>query len=138
MEIGNDFIDLSNIVGAGGNMTVQQVGDPSTRKGDPLFMQQLNTAWHKASQGEKDALKNCVHTNPKGDVTRIDAIKDHPELEKFIRGFADGQTYIGNGSWGGSPGVGSDNAQVEPLPPPPTPVSPSHNLTPSSELRRPR
>lgn len=36
---GNDFIDLSNIVGAGGNMTVGQVGDPSTLKGDPTFMQ---------------------------------------------------------------------------------------------------
>lgn len=79
-------------------------------------MQQLNTAWHKASPAEKNALKNCVHTNPKGDVTRIDSIKDHPELEKFIRTFADGKTYIGVGAWNGSPGVGSDNAQVEPLP----------------------
>ncbi|CAF9941869.1 MAG: hypothetical protein HETSPECPRED_004258 [Heterodermia speciosa] len=108
---GNDFIDLSNIVGAGGNMTVQQVGEPSTRKGDPLFMQQLNTAWHKASKTEKDSLRNCVHTNSKGDIIRIDAIKDHPELEKFIRSFADGKTYIGVGAWGGSPGVGSDNNQ---------------------------
>ncbi|KAJ6477198.1 hypothetical protein C8R47DRAFT_1198902, partial [Mycena vitilis] len=31
---GNDTIDISVIVGAGGNMTIQQVGDPSTRKGD--------------------------------------------------------------------------------------------------------
>ena len=116
-EIGNDFIDLSNIVGAGGNMTVQQVGEPSTRKGDPLFMQQLNTAWHKASQGEKNGLKNCVHTDSHGNVNRIDAIKDHPELEKFIRTFADGKTYIGVGAWGGSPGAGSDNAQVPTTPP---------------------
>ena len=113
---GNDFIDLSNIVGAGGNMTVQQVGDPSTRKGDPLFMQQLNEAWHKASAEKKDSLKSCVHTNAKGDVVRIDPIKDHPELEKFVRSFADGKTYIGVGAWGGSPGVGSDNHQVWPLP----------------------
>ena len=114
VDPGNDFIDLSNIVGAGGNMTIQQVGEPSTRKGDPLFMQQLNEAWHKASAGEKDSLRSCVHTNAKGDVVRIDSIKDHPELEKFIRSFADGKTYIGVGAWGGSPGVGSDNAQVWP------------------------
>jgi hypothetical protein len=109
---GNDFIDMSNIVGAGGNMTVQQVGDNHTRKGDPLFMQHLNTAWHKAGAGEKNALKSWVHTNAKGDVVRIDAIKNHPELEKFVRSFADGKTYIGIGAWGGSPGVDSDNKQV--------------------------
>ena len=50
---GNDFIDLSNIVGAGGNLTIQQEGDPSTRKGDPLFMQHLRAAWSKAPQHEK-------------------------------------------------------------------------------------
>ena len=109
---GNDFIDLSNIVGAGGNMTVQQVGEPLTRKGDPRFMQQLNEAWHKASPAEKNSLKHCVHTNAKGEVVRIDAIKGDPGLEKLIRSFADGKTYIGVGAWGGSPGVGSDNAQV--------------------------
>ena len=109
---GNDFIDLSNIMGAGGNMTVQQEGEPSTRKGDPIFMQQLNQAWHKASAKEQDSLKDCVHLNGKGDVVRIDSIKTHPQLEKFIRSFADGKTYIGVGSWGGSPGVGSDNRQV--------------------------
>lgn len=43
---------------------------------------------------------------------RIGAIKDYPQLERFVRGFADGKTYIGVGAWGGSPGVGSDNAQV--------------------------
>ncbi|OCL06265.1 hypothetical protein AOQ84DRAFT_223998 [Glonium stellatum] len=108
---GNDFIDLSNIVGAGGNMTVQQVGEPSTRKGDPEFMQHLNVAWKKASAQTKTSLKNCVHINGTGTVVRIDAIKDHPELEKFVRTFADGKTYIGVGAWGGSPGTGSDNAQ---------------------------
>ena len=110
--MGNDFIDVSNIVGAGGNMTVQQVGEPSTRKGDPLFMQQLNTAWHRASASTKASLKDCVHVNGKGDVVRIGAIKDYPQLESFVRSFADGKTYIGVGAWGGSPGVGSDNAQV--------------------------
>ena len=111
--MGNDFIDVSNIIGAGGNITVQQVGEPSTRKGDPIFMQQLNTAWHRASAVTKASLKDCVHLNEKGDVKRISAIKDFPQLEKFVRSFADGKTYIGVGAWGGSPGVGSDNAQVK-------------------------
>ena len=110
--MGNDFIDVSNIVGAGGNITVQQVGEPSTRKGDPLFMQQLNASWHRASTSTKTSLKECVHVNEKGDVVRIGAIKDYPQLDRFVRGFADGKTYIGVGAWGGSPGVGSDNQQV--------------------------
>ena len=109
---GNDFFDLSNIVGAGGNLTVQQVGDPSTCKGDPLFMQDLNKAWDKASKGVKDGLKDCVHLNSKGDIVRIDAIKDHPKLEDFVRTFADGKTYIGVGSWGGVPGKGGDDGNV--------------------------
>ncbi|MCJ1397815.1 hypothetical protein MMC11_001011 [Xylographa trunciseda] len=109
--MGNDFIDLSNIVGAGGNMTVQQVGEPSTRKGDPLFMQHLNETWHKADVKEKEGLKSCVHLDKHGDVARIDAIKGNPELEKFVRKFADGKTYIGVGAWGGSPGNKSDNNQ---------------------------
>ena len=110
--MGNDFIDMSNIVGAGGNMTVQQVGDPTTRKGDPHFMQELNTAWHRASPATKASLKDCVHLNEKGDVKRISAIKDFPQLEKFVRSFADGKTYIGVGSWNGSPGVLTDDHQV--------------------------
>lgn len=114
--MGNDFIDVSNILGAGGNITVQQVGEPDTRKGDPLFMQHLNLAWHQASAGTKASLKDCVHLNEKGDVGRISAIKDYPQLESFVRGFADGKTYIGIGAWGGSPGVASDNAQVKQAP----------------------
>ena len=98
-------------------MTIQQVGDAHTRKGDPLFMQHLNEAWHKASAGEKKSLEKSVHTNNKGDVIRIDAIKDNPALEKFVRSFADGKTYIGVGSWGGSPGAASDNSQVRRNPP---------------------
>ena len=96
-------------------MTVQQVGDPATRKGDPLFMQHLNEAWHKTGEQEKAKLKNSVHVNSKGEVVRIDAIKGNPELEKFVRSFADGKTYIGVGAWGGSPGVGTDNHQVRSL-----------------------
>jgi len=108
---GNDFIDMSNICGAGGNMIVQQVGDPKTRKGDPRFMQNLNNAWKKASQQTKDGLKNCVFVKD-GKVVRIGAPKDFPKLEQFVRTFADGKTYIGVGAWKGSPGNANDNAQV--------------------------
>ncbi|KAI4251747.1 MAG: hypothetical protein L6R42_008253, partial [Xanthoria sp. 1 TBL-2021] len=66
---GNDFIDLSNIVGAGGNMTVQQVNNPATRKGDPLFMQHLNDAWHRADAGWRQALELCVHRDNNDNVT---------------------------------------------------------------------
>lgn len=108
---GNDFIDISNIVGAGGNLTIQQEGDPSTRKGDPLFMQNFRTAWHKANDATKVSLKASVHLDNHGKVTRIGPIKDNPKLEKFVRSFADGKTYIGIGAWGGSPGNPSDNKQ---------------------------
>ncbi|KAF3929147.1 hypothetical protein AA313_de0200629 [Arthrobotrys entomopaga] len=107
---GNDFIDLSNIVGAGGNLIVQQVSAPGTRKGDPLFMQHLNKAWSKASKETKDKLKHSV-TVKRGKVIRIGPVKDNPDLENFVRSFADGKTYIGVGSWGGSPGKDSDNKQ---------------------------
>lgn len=110
--LGNDFIDLSNIVGAGGNMTVEQVGDNATLKGDPNFMQDLNNAWHKASEATKKSLSNCVHLDDKGNVKRIDAIKDYPALEEFVRSFANGMTYIGVGSWAGNPGNEHDNKQV--------------------------
>ena len=92
-------------------MTVQQVGDSNTRKGDPQFMQHLNEAWKKASQQTRDGLKNCVYVE-NGRVVRIGPIKDFPKLEAFVRTFADGKTYIGVGAWGGSPGNGHDNAQV--------------------------
>lgn len=109
--MGNDFIDLSNICGAGGNMIVQQVGDNKTRKGHPTFMQALNDAWRKTNQETRDRLKSCVHVR-NGQVVRIDAPKNFPELEKFVRTFADGRTYIGVGAWGGFAGNPSDNAQV--------------------------
>lgn len=112
MVLGNDFIDLSNIMGAGGNMTVEQVGDPSTLKGDPTFMQDLNTAWHQATQETKNGLKDCVHLDAAGNVSRIDAIKDRPALETFVRSFANGMTYLGNGTWGGNRGNPDDDRQV--------------------------
>ncbi|KAI4182633.1 MAG: hypothetical protein L6R41_005856 [Letrouitia leprolyta] len=108
---GNDFFDLSNIVGAGGNLTIQQEGHPGTRKGDPLFMQHLRAAWAKAPQHVKDDLRGSVFTDKHGKVERIGPIKEHPKLEAFVRSFADGKTYIGVGAWGGSPGNKHDNEQ---------------------------
>lgn len=99
-------------------MVVQQVGDDKTRKGDAHFMQNLNTAWSKASQQTKDSLKNCVHVS-NGKVVRIDAPKNFPALENFVRTFADGKLYIGVGAWGGNKGNGNDNAQVSCITSPP-------------------
>lgn len=98
-------------MGAGGNMTVQQVGNDSSRKGDPNFMQDLNNAWHNTDDGTRAGLQDCVHLDGNGNVTRIDAIKDHPNLENFVRSFANGMTYIGNGAWAGNPGDPNDNNQ---------------------------
>ena len=109
--LGNDFIDISNIMGAGGNLTVQQVGNNATRKGDPNFMQDLNNAWHSTDDGTRAGLQNCVHLDGNGNVSRIDAIKDFPNLEAFVRSFANGMTYIGVGAWGGNPGNPNDNNQ---------------------------
>jgi hypothetical protein len=108
---GNDFFDVSNIVGAGGNITAMQVGDQSTLKGDPHFMQDMNAAWHKASQDTRNKLKGFVFTNGQGKVTRIGPIKDSPELEKLVRTFANGKAYVGVGAWNGNPGNPDDNAQ---------------------------
>ncbi|KAL8903301.1 MAG: hypothetical protein Q9207_004014 [Kuettlingeria erythrocarpa] len=108
---GNDFFDMSNIVGAGGNMTIQQQGFPSTRKGDPQFMQNLRKAWKNASQGTRNELKGSIFTDKAGKVVRMGPIKGQPKLEAFVRTFADGKTYIGVGAWNGSPGVKSDNDQ---------------------------
>lgn len=82
----NDFIDVSNIVGAAGNITVQQVGEPQIRKGAFIFMQQLNTSWPRASASTKASLKGCVQKNEKDDIMRISAIKDYSQLERFVRG----------------------------------------------------
>ncbi|KAK4188885.1 hypothetical protein QBC35DRAFT_495038 [Podospora australis] len=105
---GNDFFDISVIVGAGGNMIAQQVGDNSTRKGAPRFMQDLNAAWAKASQQTKNDLKNCVHLR-NGKVVRISAPKNFPKLEQFVRTFANGKVYIGVGATPGKPGNPNDD-----------------------------
>ena len=101
-------------MGAGGNMTVQQANNPSTRKGDPVFMQNLNTAWQAADSPTRQSLQPCVQLDDNGNVVRIAAIKDFPQLETFVRSFADGETYIGNGAWAGSSGNASDNHQSSP------------------------
>ena len=92
-------------------MTVQQVNNPATRKGDPLFMQNLNNAYHNADDATKQSLQPCIFLDDNGNVIRMGPIKDFPQLETFVRSFADGKTYIGVGSWGGSPGNPSDNGQ---------------------------
>jgi hypothetical protein len=97
---GNDTIDISNICGAGGNLTCQQVGDPAGKyKGHETFMQACNQAWHKLPQGKKDQLKGFVFLDGKGNVKRIGAPKDSKALEEFVRQFANGRTYIGVGAW---------------------------------------
>ncbi|KAJ7637282.1 hypothetical protein DFH06DRAFT_653583 [Mycena polygramma] len=108
---GNDTIDISVIVGAGGNMTIQQVGDPSTRKGDPTFMQGLQAAWALTDPGLKNLLQGVVHLDANGVPQRIDAPKSNQDLEKWVRTFAEGQVYIGVGAWGASVGDAGDNMQ---------------------------
>ncbi|KAJ2992537.1 hypothetical protein NUW58_g2131 [Xylaria curta] len=109
---GNDTIDISNICGAGGNMTCQQVGDPAGKfKGHETFMQACNNAWHKLPQAKKDQLKGRVFLDGKGNVKRIGAPKEFQPLEQFVRTFANGRTYIGVGAWGGNKGNPEDNKQ---------------------------
>lgn len=91
---------------------MQQVGEPNTKKGDPNFMQDCNTAWEQADEGTKDGLKDCVFCDGDGKVVRIDAPKNFPNLENWVRTFANGQTYIGVGAWNGDAGNAADNAQV--------------------------
>ncbi|KAK8085811.1 hypothetical protein PG997_007082 [Apiospora hydei] len=109
---GNDTIDISNIVGAGGNMTCQQVGDPPGKfKGHETFMQACNKAWHALSQQKRDQLKGHVTLDGKGNVKRIGAPKEFQPLEQFVRTFANGRTYIGVGSWAGGKGNPEDDKQ---------------------------
>ncbi|KAI2784515.1 hypothetical protein F4815DRAFT_456117 [Daldinia loculata] len=110
--MGNDTIDISNICGAGGNMTCQQVGDPAGKfKGHETFMQACNAAYHKLSQDKKNQLKGHVFLDGNGNVKRIGAPKDFQPLEEFVRTFANGRTYIGVGAWGPSNGNPADNEQ---------------------------
>ncbi|KAK6821825.1 hypothetical protein PG987_014650 [Apiospora arundinis] len=109
---GNDTIDISNIVGAGGNMTCQQVGDPAGKfKGHETFMQACNKAWKGLSQQKKDQIKKWVTLDSKGNVKRIGPPKESQALEQFVRTFANGRTYIGVGSWAGGKGNPEDDKQ---------------------------
>jgi len=96
---------------AGGNITVQQVNDPSTRKGDAHFMQEANAEWAKTSQQDKDKIKRFIAADGSGHITRIGPPKENQDLEKWVRRFAEGKTYIGVGAWAGSKGDPGDNAQ---------------------------
>ncbi|KAK8070271.1 hypothetical protein PG994_006887 [Apiospora phragmitis] len=109
---GNDTVDISNIVGAGGNMTCQQVGDPPGKfKGHETFMQACNKAWHALAQQKRDQLKGHVTLDGSGNVERIGAPKEFQPLEQFVRIFANGRTYIGVGSWAGGKGNPEDDKQ---------------------------
>ncbi|KAG9658472.1 hypothetical protein KCU64_g4493, partial [Aureobasidium melanogenum] len=107
---GNDFFDVSNITGAGGNITVMQKNDPGTIKGHPLFMQALNQAWEHADQKTKDSIKRSLHLDHTGRIVRMDSTKDNPHLEAFVHTF-DKLSYVGVGSWHGNAGNAADNAQ---------------------------
>ncbi|KAI1801360.1 hypothetical protein F4811DRAFT_534948 [Daldinia bambusicola] len=110
--MGNDTIDISNICGAGGNMTCQQVGDPAGKfKGHETFMQACNDAYHKLSAEKKNRLNGHVFLDGNGNVKRIGAPKDFQPLEEFVRTFADGRTYIGVGAWKSDGGNPRDNEQ---------------------------
>jgi hypothetical protein len=103
--------DISVIVGAGGNLTIEQSGAPNTRKGDPTFMQDLRSHYAKADAKTKESLKNCLHLDSHGQVIRMDAPKNFPLLESFVRTFAERKVYIGIGAWQGNKGDAGDNAQ---------------------------
>ncbi|THW85615.1 hypothetical protein D6D18_07709 [Aureobasidium pullulans] len=107
---GNDFFDISNITGAGGNMTIMHVGDPATMKGHPTFMQALNKAWQHADQRTKDGIRKSLHLDSAGKIVRMDATKDNPHLETLVRTFDD-QSYVGVVAWNGKAGDSRDNIQ---------------------------
>ncbi|THV65171.1 hypothetical protein D6D28_09302 [Aureobasidium pullulans] len=100
---GNDFFDISNITGAGGNMTIMHVGHPT-------FMQALNKAWQHADQRTKDGIRKSLHLDSAGKIVRMDATKDNSHLETFVRTFDD-QSYVGVGAWNGKAGDSRDHIQ---------------------------
>ncbi|KAF4556004.1 LysM domain-containing protein 1 [Elsinoe fawcettii] len=108
---GNDFFDISYIVGLGGNLTIMQAGDRSTLKGHPTLMQACNAKWQKTDQGTKNAIKGAVHLDNGGKVVRVDKPASNPKLEEWVRTFAGGYGYVGVGSWNGNNGHQQDNQQ---------------------------
>ncbi|ROW03184.1 hypothetical protein VPNG_08178 [Cytospora leucostoma] len=111
----NQYYDISYIVGGGGNLTIEQVGAPGTRKGDATFMQDCNAAWHRLGAGEKRALQRFVHVDGKGRVARIDGPKEDKALEDWVRTFAHG-VYVGVGAWKDDKGNADDNKQSSATP----------------------
>ncbi|KUI72658.1 hypothetical protein VM1G_08526 [Cytospora mali] len=111
----NQYYDISYIVGGGGNLTIEQVGAPGTRKGDATFMQDCTEAWHKLAEGKKKELQRFVHLDGKGRVARIDAPKGDKGLEDWVRTFAHG-VYVGVGAWKDSKGNQEDNEQSKATP----------------------
>ncbi|KAF2221719.1 hypothetical protein BDZ85DRAFT_132716 [Elsinoe ampelina] len=109
---GNDFFDMSYIVGLGGNLTIMQAGDRSTLKGHPTLMQACNAKWQKTDQNTKNAIKGAVHLDGSGKVIRVDKPASNPKLEDWVRTFAGGYGYVGVGSWNGSNGNQQDNQNV--------------------------
>ncbi len=108
---GNDYFDISIIVGAGGNLTIEQQGDAKSRKGDPHLMQKVRTAWRKADGKTKASLKDVIHLDGSGLPIRVEAPKLHPQLEKWLRTTGIGGVYIGVGAWLDNPGHPDDNKQ---------------------------
>lgn len=109
------YYDISYNVGGGGNITIEQIGAPATRKGDATFMQNCYTAWHKLAEDKKKALHNFFHLCSNGKMQGIEAPKENKELEAWVRAFAHG-VYVGVGAWGDSPGNKEDNEQSKGTP----------------------
>ncbi|KAF4553569.1 LysM domain-containing protein 3 [Elsinoe fawcettii] len=107
---GNDFFDISYIVGVGGNMTIKQTTNDDV-KGHPTFMRACNDKWNQLDQGAKDRIGQWVHRDGSGSVVRLDRPLSSPELELFVRSFANGFGYIGVGAWKDNQGNPSDNYQ---------------------------
>ena len=63
-------------MGAGGNMTVQEINNPSTRKGDPFLMEHHNAAWRAANTPTKKYLRPRVQPDGNGNIVRMDAIEN--------------------------------------------------------------
>ncbi|PNS14935.1 hypothetical protein CAC42_2164 [Sphaceloma murrayae] len=108
---GNDFFDMSYIVGLGGSLTIMQAGDRSTLKGHPTLMQACNATWQKTDQGTRNAIKQWVHLDGSGKVIRVDKPAANPKLEDWVRTFAGGYGYVGVGAWKDDAGHPQDNEQ---------------------------
>ena len=91
---------------------MEQVGNPSTLKGAPNFMQDCNNAWHNTTDDVRNAISSMVFLDGNGNVTRIGPPLQNADLMAFVRTFAEGLCYIGHGAWMGDAGDSGDNSQV--------------------------